>query len=219
MTAPMIGEGLAGSRSRQTLACLVGAVVVAGDLVTIHARLGYGYGALIAALAVVALLTLVRGDRASLGLTVAPQQGWGYWCRLTAVLVPIFLGAGALRDGLRWALTGDVPVPLPPELWWEKLASECLMAPPIEEVIYRLALCVPLTAILPRGAVIVASGLVFGLAHVLAGVGEATHFVMGFFFAWAYLKSGSIVVPVAFHALNNLWMLGVQIGAWYWFNG
>ena len=49
MTAP-IGVGLAGSRWRLALASLVGAAVVTGDLVIIHAQFGYGYGALLAAL-------------------------------------------------------------------------------------------------------------------------------------------------------------------------
>ena len=41
--------------------------------------------------------------------------------------------------------------------------------------------------------------------------------IAGFFLAWAFLKSGSIIVPLALHALGNLCALVSWVGMWwYW---
>jgi membrane protease YdiL (CAAX protease family) len=225
--ATAIGRSLVGSRSRLALAGLVGGVVVTGEEVLVAQvtpplaiPAALAMAALPAALAVVILLPLARWDRASLGLTFAPQQGWGYWCRLTALLAPVVGGLMVVGAGLRWVVTGDSQIiRLPPEMWGEEFVISCLAIPPIEELIYRLAVCVPTAVLLRPAAVIAASGLLFGLAHVLAGVASTNHFLVGFFLAWAYLKSGSVVVPIALHGLGNLWVVGMEIGAWSLFNG
>jgi membrane protease YdiL (CAAX protease family) len=51
---------------------------------------------------------------------------------------------------------------------------------------------------------VLASGAAFGYIHVLYGVPAANNIAAGFVFAWMYLRSGSIAVPIAFHALGNL---------------
>ena len=43
--------------------------------------------------------------------------------------------------------------------------------------------------------------------------------VGGFFLAWAYLKSDSIIVPVVLHGLGNLAALAGQVATWYWLRG
>ena len=63
---------------------------------------------------------------------------------------------------------------------------------------------------------IAANGLIFGALHVLYGKPGTDDMVAGFFLAWAYLKSGSFVVPVVLHSLGNLSVLGVRVAAWYW---
>jgi membrane protease YdiL (CAAX protease family) len=175
---------------------------------------------LIAALALVLYLPLVRWDRVSLGLTAVPEQGWGYWCRLGAVLGLALAGLMAVGVGVRWALgVGPQVIPLDPDSWGEEIALSCLVAPPIEEFVFRLAVCVPAVVVLRERGAIAVSGLLFGLAHIVSGVWSTNHFLAGFFLAWAYLRSGSIVVPIAFHGLGNLGVLGMQIGAWCWSHG
>lgn len=92
----------------------------------------------------------------------------------------------------------------------------CIVAPVIEETIFRLGLCVPFAVWLGPWKTIVVSGLVFAAVHVVGGNASPENLVGGFFLAWAYLKSDSIVVPVALHSLGNLFALAAQVGAWYW---
>ena len=56
-----------------------------------------------------------------------------------------------------------------------------------------------------------ASGLLFGGLHVLYGNPGPDNLVAGFFLAWAILKSGSILVPLALHALGNLCVIAAWI--------
>jgi len=219
-----IGQQLSGSSWRLAAATAVGALAVAGHLLSIHFELAAGpvsSRCLFALVSVAALLLFVRGDRQSLGLNLAPVQGWKYWCRVTLV---IGLVLGVVVGGLSaivWAvcrLRGE-ELPLyatPPDQVRKAFVSMCIAAPLWEESIYRVAVCVPAVILLrPAGAIIV-SGLVFGLMHVVAGVPGPDNLIAGFFLAWAYLKSGSIAVPIAWHSLGNLFALAVQVGMWYW---
>lgn len=96
--------------------------------------------------------------------------------------------------------------------------SMCVTAPVIEETLYRLALCVPMTALMGPWRTIVVSGVLFGLLHVVYGNPSPENLVGGLFLAWAYLKSGSIAVPVLLHSLGNMVALGSQVAVWYWMN-
>lgn len=219
-----IGQQLSGSSWRLAAAAIVGALVVAGDLLSHHFPIVTGpvsSRCLFALVSLAALLLLARGDRGTLGLNLAPVQGWKYWCRVTLV-VGLILGllVGGLF-GIAWAvcrLRGEeLPIyTTPPDQIGERFFSMCVHAPLWEESIYRLAVCVPATVLLrPAGAIIV-SGLVFGLMHLVAGVPGPDNLIAGFFLAWAYLKSGSIAVPIAWHGLGNLFALAVQVAMWYW---
>jgi len=66
----------------------------------------------------------------------------------------------------------------------------------------------------PRGT-IVASGLLFGALHVLYGNPGPDNLLAGFLLAWTYLRSGSILVPFALHALGNLGVLASWVALWY----
>lgn len=92
----------------------------------------------------------------------------------------------------------------------------CVIAPVLEESLYRLALCVPLAARFGPWRAIVISGLAFAGLHVAGGNPSPENLVGGLFLAWAYLKSESIVVPVLLHSIGNLFALAWQVGAWYW---
>jgi len=219
-----IGQQLSGSSWRLAAAGVVGALAVAGHLLSIYFELAEGPVSLrcvFALASLAALLLLARGDRSSLGLNLAPVQGWKYWCRVTLI---IGLVLGVLVGGLAaiaWAVCRIRGEELPvyttsPERVHEAFVSMCIAAPLWEESIYRVAVCVPAAILLrPAGAIIV-SGLLFGLMHLVAGVPGPDNLIAGFFLAWAYLKSGSIAVPMAWHSLGNLFALAVQVGMWYW---
>lgn len=156
-----------------------------------------------------------RGDWLAIGLRVTPVEGWRWWsgvgCRL-AVVVP----AAAIPIGLIWRQCG----------WgWDSVAgaftynewplSECCVRYPVfEEMLYRLAVCVPVAARFGRNSAIAASGVLFGTIHVIYDALNPVNVIAGFLLAWAFLKSGSIAVPILLHALGNLlfWVLLWAIG-------
>jgi membrane protease YdiL (CAAX protease family) len=165
------------------------------------------------------LLLLARGDRKTLGLSLVPRQGWLYWVKATAaigVIVGLFV---VLATGVLWLVGVEMDTAprytdaaqIPRDAW-----SALVLAPLIEEPIYRVILCAPLVAALGRAPAIVVSGVLFALIHVRYGVGAPTNFAGGFVFAWAFLKSDSLVVPVALHFLGNLVVLVGNIAQFYW---
>jgi membrane protease YdiL (CAAX protease family) len=173
----------------------------------------------LALLALAINVRLVEGDLGSIGL-VMPVQGWRYWCRM-ALLLGVIVGACILLGLGAWLLAGrEVPIyaTAPGDLGASFLRM-CVFAPVLEETIYRLVVCVPLSVCLGPWKAIAVSGLAFGGLHVAYGNPSPENLVGGFFLAWAYLKSESILVPVLLHGLGNLAALAGQVGAWYWLRG
>lgn len=222
-----IGQQLSGSRWRLALASLVGGAAVTADLLLVHVRVT---GAaidprwLLALLPLIAYFLIARGDRRSLGLIAVPIQGWGYWCRATVVLgllIALLVGGLiAIAWAVCWLIGAELPVyALPPSLVGHVFVGSCITAPLLEESIYRLALCVPAAVLLRPAGAIAVSGIIFGLLHVVYGNPGPDNLIAGFFLAWAFLKSGSIVVPLVWHSLGNLCALAVQVGTWYWITG
>lgn len=72
-----------------------------------------------------------------------------------------------------------------------------------EETIYRWLLVTAVAALGWRWCAVVASGAVFAYLHFVYGNAGPDNFIGGYLFAWMYLRSGSILVPLAFHALAN----------------
>ena len=103
----------------------------------------------------------------------------------------------------------------PPARLLDAFLPACVNAPIIEETIYRLILCVPAVCLLRPAGAIVLSGAVFAAYHFTSGVASPDNFVAGYILCWAYLKSGSLLVPMVLHALGNLCILLLQLGAWH----
>ena len=205
------------------MASAVGASVVAADLALVrwgpYAEAIEARGVL-AVVALVAHLRLTQGDLASVGLHLTPSQGWRWWVKVSlwiglAVAACVVVGLGL------WVLSGqELPIhATPPSDIGRSFLRMCVFAPVLEEVLYRLALCVPLAVWLGPWRAIVVSGLAFAGLHVAAGNPSPENLVGGLFLAWAYLKSESIVVPVLLHSLGNLCALVGQVGTWYWLGG
>jgi membrane protease YdiL (CAAX protease family) len=205
------------------IASAVGGLVVTADLALVqwspYQEAIEGRGVL-AVVALAAHFRLTDGDLASVGLQLTPSQGWRWWVRAS-----LWIGlavAACLVGGLGlWELSGRaLPIyATPPSNIGRSFLRMCVFAPVLEEVLYRLALCVPLAVwIHPWGAIVV-SGLAFALLHVAGGNPSPENLVGGLFLAWAYLKSESIVVPVLLHSLGNLCALAGQVATWYWLGG
>jgi membrane protease YdiL (CAAX protease family) len=143
------------------LACAVGTLVVTADLVLVWLGRYPEVIQLRGVLAVVALAALLRltdGDLTSVGLHMAPSQGWRWWVRVSlgigfAVAVCIVVGLGL------WVLAGQaLPIyTTPPSDIGRSFLLMCVVAPVLEEALYRLALCVPLAAWLGPWKTIVVS--------------------------------------------------------------
>jgi membrane protease YdiL (CAAX protease family) len=167
-----------------------------------------------------AYLHLGRGDLASLGLIWKPVQAWNYWGRAAlliglAVLCCIGIGLSA------WLLSGrELPVyTVSPVASGSAFFRMCVSAPIREEAIYRFALCIPFAGLSRPWLAIGVSGLVFGGLHILYGNPSPENLIGGLFLSWAYLKSGSIYLPLLLHSLGNFFVWAWQIAAWYWLHG
>jgi membrane protease YdiL (CAAX protease family) len=205
------------------IASAVGALVVTADLALVW--WGRYQGAIegrgvLAVVALAAHLRLTDGDLASVGLHLTPSQGWRWWFKVSlwiglAVAACIVVGLGL------WVLSGQaLPIyATPPSDIGPSFLRMCVFAPVLEEVLYRLALCVPLAVGLGPWRAIVVSGLAFAGLHVAGGNPSPENLIGGLFLAWAYLKSESIIVPILLHSLGNLCALAGQVGTWYWLGG
>jgi CAAX protease family protein len=215
-----IGQRLSSSPGRLAAASAIATLVVAADLALVlwgrYSVSTEGRGVL-AVLALAANVRLVQGDLTSLGLRLTPLQGWWYWVWVSsliglAVAACILVGLGI------WLWSGHellVYTTAPDDLGASFLHM-CVFAPVVEETIYRLAVCIPLAVLLGPWMAIAVSGLAFGGLHMAYGNPSPENLVGGFFLAWAYLKSESIVVPMLMHGFGNLVALAGQVGAWYW---
>ena len=226
----IVGQRLSSNRGGLAMACAVGVLVVTADLALVwwarfkptieaYTQATEGRGVL-AVIALAALVGLTDGDLASVGLQLTPSQGWRWWVKVSlwiglAVAACIWAGLGL------WVLSGQsLPIyTTPPSDIGRSFPRMCVFAPVVEEVLYRLALCVPLAVWLGPWRAIVVSGVAFAGLHVAGGNPSPENLVGGLFLAWAYLKSESIVVPVLLHSLGNLFALAAQVGAWYWLGG
>ena len=177
-------------------------------------RLLLGAGTLVA----LACLS-TRGPKA-VGLTLRAAPGWKYWPKwslfaggvvlLGALLVGAILGmAGRLEAGPRVFADSSQFA------GW--LRNACVWAPVEEELLYRGVLIAPLAALLPRWGSVLLGGLVFAALHWHYGVFAPNHFFAGLVMTWAFLRSGTLLVPMALHALGNFAVFLVEVVRLYWF--
>jgi len=211
LVAPL-GQALARPRWKPWLALPLGLALVAFDMTG-----SFGYDTFWARILPLAVTLPVYGflcgwDRGSLGLRLSPLQGWWWWLKTGLLLGTFVLVVVAVVGGI--ALSAGMPLPPPVDLattdWWGWFARSCLQAPLVEEGTYRFALCLPLVALFGRWPALLASGAVFAVLHVLYGVPSPDNFAGGFVFAWAFLASGSLLIPMLLHAAGNLFVIGWQ---------
>jgi membrane protease YdiL (CAAX protease family) len=168
--------------------------------------------------AIVIIGFLSKWDRASLGLTIRPAQGVKYWTKVTLFLGGIVSVFSVCALGFLWVF--DVPTPdlrnfTHPSQMLPWLLSACIAAPIFQEGIYRFALCTPCAALLGKWGAILISGVAFSAIHFVYGNPGPDNLIAGFLLAWAYLKSGSILVPIALHSLGNLCIFVFQVIVYY----
>ena len=177
----------------------------------------YSWRALLAVVAIALAWFACRWDIPSLGLTGRTTQGARWWWKGTLMVAAVMGTLLLVLTGIL-LLTGNFqPYQLHPSLFGERVVHACLWAPFVEEAIYRVVLVVPLAAALRTSHVIWIAGAVFAGLHVYYGNPAPDNLIGGFFMTWAYLKSGSIVVPLLYHSAGNLFVLGTQVLAYHLF--
>ena len=218
----IIGEFLISSRRRLAIATAIGLLIVAADIILVcwghHSYNIQGRGAL-AVFGLAVYVRLVDGNLGTVGLRFTPIRGWLYWFRITVLLGLIILLFMLLFAGVLFLAGREIPVyTRAPDVIVTEFIRICLFTPVLEETTYRLILCVPLAVLLGPWWAIIVSGLVFGGLHVAYGIPAPTNLLAGYVLAWAFLKSGSIAIPVILHCLGNLFVLAMNVAAWYWLN-
>jgi membrane protease YdiL (CAAX protease family) len=146
---------------------------------------------------------------AELGVRPAPRL----WL-LAAVVIALFFIPVRVVVGLSIQLLLHLPMEnlqaradiLASELSWAGFLSTLLMAgamiPFAEELFFRGVLYGWLRRRFGMWIGIVASALVFAIAHGDIAIG-ISNLILGFVLAWIYERSQSLWVPVAVHAVNN----------------
>lgn len=213
-----IGRALAASPGRAALAAGAATTLVALDmwsplgLDVIWARLVPGVAGLLL------LGFLARWDIASLGLRVRLLPDARYWIRGAIAIGLIVLGVVALAA--LGALILGLPLQYPSEtdssVFFPWFLRSCFGAPVYEELLYRLVFCVAMVALAGRWPAILLSGAVFAFLHVVYGVPSPDNFSAGFVFAWAFFRSGSILVPAVLHSLGNLCVVLSHLAYFWW---
>jgi membrane protease YdiL (CAAX protease family) len=212
------GVSTRGTFHRPRTACAIAASLALLDLAACYWRVVLPWHRLVLAGAgAVAVAWLSGFDRQALGLVLRPIQGYRYWVKAgvgvgVSVMAFCLLVLAVMRVvGLRFPLRG-----LPPQEAFSFACYACLGAPMHEELLYRFVLCLPVAAVAGRSFTIVAGGAVFAALHFAYGNPAPTNFVAGFFLCWAYLRSGTLFVPIVFHALGNAFVVAAQLAIWYW---
>jgi membrane protease YdiL (CAAX protease family) len=200
---------------QRVTARLIAITTVAISLIESRYRMGVSFS-LIALLGTVSVLSLDPENSVALGFNPRPRQGWGYWFRL-ALLFALMIGVISLLGFIIYRVNGwAIPIyKTQPSVGL--LVLMCIDAPVSEEIIFRTLLTLAILPTLGEWGTIVAGGVLFSLLHVLNGNPGPDNQIAGFMLGWTFIKSKTILVPLAMHAGGNLIALGFQIAAWYFY--
>jgi membrane protease YdiL (CAAX protease family) len=137
-----------------------------------------------------------------------PREGWLPWWQVSlwtllgaaGLMIPILVAIMHFKPEL-------APDPLDGAAFAAALFPMCVLAPLTEEGVYRWLLCTGLSTRLPPWVIVVLSGTMFAGLHIIYGNPAVTNLLAGYLLAWVYLASGSLLVPVLWHAGGNLLLL------------
>ena len=194
---------------------LIAITIITISLIETRYKMGISY-TLLALVGIVGILSLDSGSSVALGFNPRPVQGWGFWFRL-ALWFSLVIGVVSLICFIVYRVNGwTIPIyKTHPSLGM--LIGMCIDSPVSEEVIFRSLLTVALLPTLGEWGTILAGGILFSLLHVLHGNPGPDNQIAGFMLGWSFIKSKTILVPLAMHAGGNLIALGIQIAAWYFY--
>jgi membrane protease YdiL (CAAX protease family) len=217
LRSPSLAASLAAPFGKPVVLAAVASLLVAADVLAPFGFQSAWPRALPFAVALPLYGFLGAWDRPSLGLVLRPRQGWAWWVRTGLLLGGFVLVVVGIFVGIMLLAGQPLPPPVlqPEREWLGWLLRGCVQAPLYEEGTYRFVLCLPLLALFGRWPALLASGIVFAALHVRYGVPSPDNFAGGFVFAWGFLASGSLVVPILLHAAGNLFVVASQaLYAW-----
>lgn len=181
------------------------------------------YGDVRACTALVAFaltIYLTDGDHKSIGLSASPKQGWSSWAS-TSLKIGAATGVCVVGGLGIWSVSGHeltFPTTAPADAF-SRFLHMCFVAPVVEETVYRVAACGLIATICGNKRTILINGLLFGGLHFLYGNASPENMVGGFFLAWAFLKSETILIPILLHSIGNTLVLTGQVAGWYLLGG
>lgn len=179
-------------------------------LLRLHGTAGYLWTALFLGASGCLLARARRWSPLALGLVWRIEPSAGFWLRVSAwmtlaIAIGFAAAAGLSRAGADPFGLCAPGTPFGARRLWESV----VYAPVVEEIAFRLLLCGPLAGRLSSAPNVAVSGAVFALAHVVYGGIGPDSLLGGFFLAWAFLRSGTIAVPILMHAIGNAALLAL----------
>ncbi|MCP4092673.1 MAG: CPBP family intramembrane metalloprotease [Planctomycetes bacterium] len=217
LTPPRVGIDLRHIYSPQqsTLWVVVGLLAVAIDIGLSYSWSAYPYSWTRAIMPVLMWLWVDTRRRKHGGEgwpSRHPNGGWRLWMKVSLIVTGwalllwlLLFGIGSLFvwgphfPGIEY----DYAVSL---LW-----PVCVIAPLLEEGVYRFLLCTALATRFRHRHVIFISGTLFALLHVAYGNFAPTNLLAGYLLSWAYLMSSSLWLTVLWHGVGNLGILAAQV--------
>ncbi|EFJ52218.1 hypothetical protein VOLCADRAFT_120396 [Volvox carteri f. nagariensis] len=139
-------------------------------------------------------------------------RGWGFWALLGVVASPAVVGSVAALlsvvgyeqavggQGTVDGVAGMIDLDLPTYL--SLLAVTGVMAPLLEETVFRGFLLTSLTRFMPTWAAVAASSVSFGLAH-LSARDLPVLCALGLLLGWSYVRSRNLLTPIVIHGAWN----------------
>ncbi|MDQ3336834.1 MAG: CPBP family intramembrane metalloprotease [Myxococcota bacterium] len=207
-----IGVGL--SRPVAIAMAIIATLVVAHDL-KLLGDFNYWGGRrdIPPAIAVALFVYLTRNNLDAIGARARPLPSFKFWLGTVVVLALIMTVLIAGTIAVYVALDKPMPPPMLPD--YDHVFGAVVDAPLVEESVYRWLFVTGIVAVAPRWAGVVLSGAVFAYLHFVYNNPGPDNFIGGYFFAWMYLRSGSILVPIAFHALANGSLIVLNVIAYH----
>ena len=216
-----IGVKLRDNHTKTWLAFIVAALLLNCDFILLQRWTpGYHwYRYLIAGSGIIFMLGLCNWDLHSLGFVLRPKQGYIYWIKAGLVIGVSILLFSLLVFGMSQVIGQPIQIPkTQPNIAKTFIFTLCVQAPLVEEILYRMVLCIPFVSLAGNWFTILVSGFIFAILHFIYGNPAPDNFIAGFFLSWAYLKSGSLIIPIIFHSIGNAFTIIALIGLSYWIN-
>ena len=211
MTRPGVGIDLRHLYTSREATVWVGCALLAVTADLLLVMQGFAFSWLRVLLPMIALLFFdeQRRKRPGVGwLHSRPNGGWRLWAKVSLIVGGWALLLWFLLYGIASRVDWGPGFPSidPKEVPW-LLFPVCVLAPLIEEGVYRVLLCTALATRFRHRTVIIISGTLFALLHFTYGTLAPTNLLAGYLLSWAYLMSGSLWVPVIWHSAGNMGIL------------